>query len=95
MKDASCSASPDPTGAHPAAHLKPPAPPWITAGRWFLIAFSLYVFLVSIGLMGEGFNLFGKGFAEALIRTTANPFVGCSWASCPPPSSRVHPRLRR
>lgn len=36
----------------------------------------LYVFLTSIGLLGAGFKLFGKGFAHALINTTANPFVG-------------------
>ena len=36
----------------------------------------LYLFLVSIGLMGTAFKGFGKGFAENLIRTTSNPFVG-------------------
>jgi sodium-dependent phosphate cotransporter len=36
----------------------------------------LYLFLVSIGLMGAAFKGFGKGFAENLIRTTSNPFVG-------------------
>ncbi len=36
----------------------------------------LYFFLVSIGLMGAAFKGFGKGFAESLIRTTSNPFVG-------------------
>ena len=36
----------------------------------------LYCFLVSIGLMGAAFKGFGKGFAENLIRTTSNPFIG-------------------
>jgi sodium-dependent phosphate cotransporter len=36
----------------------------------------LYVFLVSISLLGAGFKLMGSGFSENLIRTTSNPFVG-------------------
>ena len=36
----------------------------------------LYVFLVSIGLMEHAFRLFGRGFAEEMIRTTSSPFVG-------------------
>jgi len=36
----------------------------------------LYAFLVSIGIMGAGFKVFGKDFARALIETTSNPFVG-------------------
>jgi len=42
-----------------------------------LAVFGLvYLFLVSIGLMGDAFKGFGKGFAEALIQTTSNPFIG-------------------
>jgi sodium-dependent phosphate cotransporter len=40
------------------------------------VAALLYLFLVSISLMGVAFKGFGKGFAENLIRTTSNPFVG-------------------
>jgi sodium-dependent phosphate cotransporter len=40
------------------------------------VAALLYFFLVSIGIMGAAFKGFGKGFAEDLIRTTSNPFVG-------------------
>lgn len=40
------------------------------------VAVLLYLFLVSISLMGAAFKGFGKGFAENLIRTTSNPFVG-------------------
>ena len=41
-----------------------------------LVAGLLYFFLVSIGLMGAAFKGFGRDFAENLIRTTSNPFVG-------------------
>jgi sodium-dependent phosphate cotransporter len=40
------------------------------------IAGLLYVFLVSIGLIGKAFKLFGAGFAETLLSTTADPVVG-------------------
>ena len=36
----------------------------------------LYLFFVSIELMSGAFKLFGKGFAEGLMTTTANPVVG-------------------
>ncbi|MBU2596172.1 MAG: Na/Pi symporter [Planctomycetes bacterium] len=41
-----------------------------------LAAFFLYLFLLSIGLMGVAFKGFGKDFAKNLIQTTSNPFVG-------------------
>lgn len=41
-----------------------------------LLIFFLYLFLLSISLMGASFKLFGKGFAESLIASTSNPFVG-------------------
>lgn len=41
-----------------------------------LVLTFVYLFLVSIGLMGVAFKGFGKEFAMNLIRTTANPFVG-------------------
>ncbi len=44
--------------------------------RTVAIALPLYFFLVSVKLMGEGFEMFGAGFAESLIATTSNPFVG-------------------
>ena len=40
------------------------------------IVFFLYAFLVSISLMSHAFGGFGSGFAERLITTTSNPFVG-------------------
>jgi sodium-dependent phosphate cotransporter len=36
----------------------------------------LYTFFLGLDLMGLSFKLFGRGFAEALIQATANPFVG-------------------
>jgi sodium-dependent phosphate cotransporter len=36
----------------------------------------LYVFLVSVRLLGTGFEMFGAGFSERLIATTSNPLVG-------------------
>ncbi len=35
-----------------------------------------YLFLISIGLMGHAFKLFGRGFAEQIIQTTSSPLVG-------------------
>jgi len=40
------------------------------------IILFLYLFLVSIDLMGGAFKASGKGFADTLMRTTANPFIG-------------------
>jgi len=36
----------------------------------------LYVFFVSITLMGASFKFFGKDFAATLLKTTTSPFVG-------------------
>jgi len=40
-----------------------------------VIAF-VYLFLLSINLMGEGFKLLGEGFVKDLLKTTSNPFAG-------------------
>lgn len=37
---------------------------------------SLYLFLLSIDLLGSAMRLFGEGFAETLIASTSNPLVG-------------------
>ncbi len=47
--------------------------PWT---RLSLLLLLLYIFFVSITLMGASFKFFGKGFAETLLSTTANPFIG-------------------
>lgn len=41
-----------------------------------IIIISVYVFLLSIKLLGHSFKLFGKGFAETMITWTTNPFAG-------------------
>lgn len=40
------------------------------------LIFFIYIFLFSLDLMGASLKLFGKGFSQALISTTTNPFVG-------------------
>jgi len=47
-----------------------------TFPRILFVIFFVYLFLVSIGLMSAAFKGFGKSFAETLITTTSNPFIG-------------------
>ena len=47
-----------------------------TIFKALMIVFFLYLFLLSISLMGAAFKGFGKGFAEVLFNTTSNSFVG-------------------
>ncbi|MFQ5866337.1 MAG: Na/Pi symporter, partial [bacterium] len=44
--------------------------------RVILLFVLLYLFILSIKMMGTAFKLFGKDFAEQLIATTSNPYVG-------------------
>jgi len=44
--------------------------------RVLVLAGLLYLFLLSISMMGAAFKLFGKDFAHQLIETTSNPFIG-------------------
>ncbi len=44
--------------------------------RVLLLVVLLYLFFLSISLMGASFKFFGRGFAEQLLATTANPFLG-------------------
>lgn len=48
----------------------------ILLAKLLVIAGCLYLFIVGIGAMGHSFKLFGKGFSEQLLQTTASPFVG-------------------
>ncbi|MBU0528557.1 Na/Pi symporter [bacterium] len=41
-----------------------------------VIIVSVYLFLLSIKLLGHSFQSFGHGFAETLINMTSNPFSG-------------------
>ncbi len=50
--------------------------PFKTLAKIIIVLTFVYLFLVSIGLMGAAFKGFGKGFAESLIKTTSNPLVG-------------------
>jgi len=36
----------------------------------------LYLFFISLELMGSSLKMFGKAFAKSLIQTTSNPIVG-------------------
>ncbi|MCF7855503.1 MAG: Na/Pi symporter [Candidatus Pacebacteria bacterium] len=47
-----------------------------TVVRIATVLFLLYVFLLSITMMGSAFKLFGKGFATQLIQSCSNPFIG-------------------
>ena len=48
---------------------------WKIWGQVILLNLVLYLFLVSIGMMGGAFKLFGKDFAKQLVETTSNPVV--------------------
>jgi sodium-dependent phosphate cotransporter len=48
----------------------------LLALRVILLCTLLFGFFVGLDMMGLSFKLFGKGFAEALIERTSNPFVG-------------------
>lgn len=47
-----------------------------TLPRIIGLFFFLYCFLVSIGLLGKAFKLFGGGVVESLIRDASNPLLG-------------------
>jgi sodium-dependent phosphate cotransporter len=55
---------------------KPNGSKWQVIFQIIQLLFYLYIFLVSINLMGASLKLFGKGFAESLIANTSNPLVG-------------------
>lgn len=46
-----------------------------TFGKILLVMVFVYLFLLSISLLGAAFKGFGEGFAEGLLQTTSNPFV--------------------
>jgi len=55
---------------------EPVSDPLRTLARAVSVIAVLYVFLVSVKLLGTGFEMFGAGFSERLIATTSNPLVG-------------------
>ncbi len=54
----------------------PPASPVAAYLKLAALVALLLGFFLGLDLMGLAFKLFGKGFAEALIERTSNPFVG-------------------
>ena len=52
---------------------QPRANPFVLLSALLVV---LYGFFVGLDMMGLAFKGFGKGFAEALVSSTANPFVG-------------------
>jgi sodium-dependent phosphate cotransporter len=44
--------------------------------RLLALAVLLYAFLVSIGLLGKSFKMFGGGFVDGVIQSASNPLVG-------------------
>ena len=55
---------------------EPVSRPLRTLARALSVFAVLYVFLVSVKLLGTGFEMFGGEFSERLIATTSNPLVG-------------------
>ncbi len=51
------------------------SPSYIKYLKIVIFFILLYIFLLSIGLMGASFKFFGKGFAKTLMATTSNPIV--------------------
>ena len=49
---------------------------WITVLKTVAIFAVLYLFLVSIGLIGAAFKGFGKGYAESLMSSNSGPLIG-------------------
>lgn len=49
---------------------------WQLWGQVLLLVLGIYLFLVSIGLLGAAFKLFGKDLARQIIEMTSNPLVG-------------------
>ncbi len=45
-------------------------------GRLILLLLLLYIFVLSITLLGASFKLFGKDFASTIFHATSNPLVG-------------------
>jgi len=48
----------------------------VTLFEFAKVLFFIYIFLVSIDLMGMGFRYSGKEFTDTLFKMTSNPFIG-------------------
>lgn len=61
----------------PVQRPKRPAPSLIsTFARALAVFLLLFVFLIGVKGLGDGFNLLGRDVVEAFFRATENPFVG-------------------
>jgi len=49
---------------------------WNAVARTAVLVALLYGFLVSIGMLGKAFKLFGGGFIDGLIESASNPLIG-------------------
>ena len=59
---------------HKSAHQD--SAPWKVYAQVLMLLGYLYLFLLSIDMMGSSMKMFGKGFTEGLIASTSNPVVG-------------------
>lgn len=57
----------------PEARLLNRLPMW---GRWLLAVLALYLLIVAVGLIGDGFSAVGEDAAESAFDFAANPIVG-------------------
>lgn len=65
--------------AHPATSVRTTSPLAGPLGLVLKILFLiglLYLFMLSITMLGAAFKLMGKGVAESILQTTSNPLVG-------------------
>jgi len=53
-----------------------PVNPVIIISKILLLFFFVYLFILSISLLGAAFKLFGDDFAKTIFRVTSNPIVG-------------------
>lgn len=50
--------------------------PWLTVAKSISVFAILYLFLISIGMIGAAFKGLGKDYAVSLIQSSAGPFIG-------------------
>jgi solute carrier family 34 (sodium-dependent phosphate cotransporter) len=55
---------------------RPPTPAALRLARFLTVIALLFIFLLGVKGLGEGFKLVGRDLVETFFRATANPFVG-------------------
>ncbi|MFC1607713.1 Na/Pi symporter [Candidatus Latescibacterota bacterium] len=58
------------------AFIKKIPPPIIVAAQFAQVLFFVFLFLVSIDLLGTSFKMSGSGLAARFMQATSNPFIG-------------------